>query len=89
MLLKESFLEVYSCKDEKEAEECLNSWISQTLKSSLTPFIELAHKFTEKMQYILNWFRRKISSAISEGFNNKIKRLKRMAYGIKILIISD
>jgi transposase len=25
----------------------------------------------------------KISSAISEGINNKIKRLKRMAYGYK------
>jgi len=28
------------------------------------------------MQYILNWFHKKINSAISEGFNNKIKRLK-------------
>lgn len=35
------------------------------------------------MQYILNWFYKKVSSAISEGFNNKIKRLKRMAYGYK------
>jgi len=35
------------------------------------------------MQYILNWFRKKISSAISEGFDNKIKRLKRMAYGYR------
>ncbi|MBU1153499.1 transposase, partial [bacterium] len=26
---------------------------------------------------------KKISSAISEGINNKIKRLKRMAYGYK------
>jgi hypothetical protein len=35
------------------------------------------------MRYILNWFIKKMSSAISEGFNNKIKRLKRMAYGYK------
>ena len=83
MLLKESFLEVYSCKNEKEGEECLKNWIKQALSSGLTPFIELGHKFTEKMRYILNWFIRKISSAISEGFNNKIKRLKRMAYGYK------
>ena len=33
-----------------------------------------------KIPYILNWFTKKISSAISEGFNCKIKRLKRMAY---------
>ena len=83
MLLKESFLGVYSCRNEEEAKEYLKDWIGQALKSSLTPFIELGRKFTEKMQYILNWFIRRISSAISEGFNNKIKRLKRMAYGYK------
>ncbi|MFH1449433.1 MAG: transposase, partial [bacterium] len=39
--------------------------------------------FRDKLQYIINWFKKKISSAISEGINNKIKRLKRMAYGYK------
>jgi transposase len=51
--------------------------------STLESFVALAESFTRKMQYILNWFKKKISSAISEGFNNKIKRLKRMAYGYK------
>lgn len=83
MLLKESFLEVYSSNDIKQAEECFGNWIKQARSSSLKPFVELSKKFTEKMQYILNWFHKKISSAISEGFNNKIKRLKRMAYGYK------
>ena len=36
-----------------------------------------------KVQYIFNWFTKKISSAISEGSNNKIKRLKRMDYGYR------
>ncbi len=83
MLLKESFLEFYSSNDIKQAEGCLNKWIKQARSSCLKPFVELSYKFKEKMQYILNWFHKKISSAISEGFNNKIKRLKRMAYGYK------
>jgi transposase len=83
MLLKESFLEVYSYKNVEDAKECLEGWIKQAISSYLIPFIELAYRFKEKIQYILNWFIRKISSAISEGFNNKIKRLKRMAYGYK------
>jgi len=83
MLLKESFLEVYSSNDIKQAEEYLKNWIKQARLSCLKPFVELSYKFKEKMQYILNWFHKKISSAISEGFNNKIKRLKRMAYGYK------
>ncbi|MBU1154098.1 transposase, partial [bacterium] len=43
----------------------------------------IAESFRAKLQYIVNWFKKKISSAISEGINNKIKRLKRMAYGYK------
>ena len=83
MLLKESFLEVYSSNNIEQAEECLKNWIKQARSSCLKPFVELSYKFTEKMQYILNWFHKRISSAISEGFNNKIKRLKRMAYGYR------
>jgi transposase len=83
MLLKESFLTVYSCDNETEARTVLSQWIKEAASSTLESFIALAQSFTDKMQYILNWFKRKISSAISEGFNNKIKRLKRMAYGYK------
>jgi transposase len=83
MLLKELFLQVYECKDIIEAEEHLNDWIQQARESSLEAFKELAKSIKEKAQYILNWFNKKTSSAISEGFNNKIKRLKRMAYGYK------
>jgi transposase len=61
----------------------LENWIQEATSSALESFVALAESFTRKMQYILNWFKKKISSAISEGFNNKIKRLKRMAYGYK------
>jgi len=83
MLLKESFLEIYVQPNVEEAEKTLKNWIEQALLSSLTAFQGLAESFTEKMRYILNWFKKRISSSISEGFNNKIKRLKRMAYGYK------
>lgn len=83
LLLKESFMQTYECKDINEAKEHLYQWIDQALFSGLRPFIELSYSILDKMQYILNWFKKKISSAISEGFNNKIKRLKRMAYGYK------
>jgi transposase len=83
MLLKEMFLGVYEAKDIEEAEKCILNWIEEASLSGLEIFRGLAQSFTEKMKYILNWFKRKVSSAISEGFNNKIKRLKRMAYGYK------
>jgi len=83
MLLKESFLAVYDCADEDEALEHLIDWIDQSFESNIEAFEQLALFVLDKGQYILNWFKKRISSAISEGFNNKIKRLKRMAYGYK------
>lgn len=83
MLLKEDFLQVYDFENVGEAEQHLYDWIDQALFSGLEPMFELACSVLYKMQYILNWYKKKISSAISEGFNNKIKRLKRMAYGYR------
>ncbi len=83
MILKEQFLSMYENNTPEKAEEALNDWIDEAKQSSLIPFKELADSFERKKIMIINWFKRKISSAISEGFNNKIKRLKRMAYGYR------
>ncbi len=84
MLLKESFLSIYvQGQPDIDVKEYLLAWLIQAYDSSLKPFRELAAKLYDKLDYILNWFKHKVSSAISEGFNNKIKRLKRMAYGYK------
>lgn len=83
MLLKESFQAIYFQASEIDAQGCLEAWLEQAFASGLQAFVILAESFRDKMSFILNWFKRKISSAISEGFNNKIKRLKRMAYGYR------
>lgn len=83
MLLKESFLRVYDCLSPEEAKDFLIGWIQQAATSTVETFKIIAMSFYDKLQYIVNWFKKRISSAISEGINNKIKRLKRMAYGYK------
>ena len=83
MLLKESFLKLYDSQSPEEAQSYLESWIIEALAGSVETFKLIAASFRDKMRYIINWFRKKISSAISEGINNKIKRLKRMAYGYR------
>ena len=83
MLLKESFVGIYDLKDEDEAIHHIYGWIDEALQSGLPSFIEIAWSLVDKIEYVLNWFRDRRSSAISEGFNNKIKRLKRMAYGYR------
>ena len=42
MLLKESFLSVYSCMDDQEALVCLENWIQEATSSMLESFVALA-----------------------------------------------
>jgi transposase len=83
MLLKEQFLAVYTADNRKDAYTNLRAWIVAAIKSQIPSFVELGYKFFRKRHYVLNYFLCKITSAISEGINNKIKRLKRMAYGYR------
>lgn len=83
MLLKEQFLEIYRADSRKTAQMGLRQWIAAAFASRIPAFIELALKFFRKRHFILNFFLMRVTSAISEGINNKIKRLKRMAYGYK------
>ena len=83
MLLKEQFLSVYDTKDQKTARTNLKEWIVAALKSNIPAFVELGEKFFRKRHFILNYFICNITTAISEGINNKIKRLSRMAYGFR------
>ena len=81
MLLKEQFLTIYT--NPKTARKNLKEWIIAAIKSKISVFPELGYKFFRKRQYLLNYFLCNITTAISEGINNKIKRLSRMAYGYR------
>ena len=81
MLLKEQFLSIYT--DPQTAQRNLKEWIIAAINSKIPVFVELGYKFFRKRHYLLNYFICKITTAISEGINNKIKRLSRMAYGYR------
>ena len=83
MLLKDQFLTIYASADRATAQQNLRQWIVSAISSGLPAFVELGFKFFRKRHFVLNYFVCKITTAISEGINNKIKRLKRMAYGYK------
>ena len=82
-ILKDDFLSIYLSQNPEEAQVKLDVWLIEAESSNLLPFIELAESFRRKSDMIINYFKKKISSAISEGINNKIKRLKRIAYGYR------
>lgn len=83
LLLKEQFLSIYSAGDRSTAWANLKAWIVAALQCGLPSFEELGRKLFRKRHYVLNYFICKITTSVSEGINNKIKRLKRMAYGYR------
>lgn len=83
MLLKDQFLMIYNAPNRASAQKSLREWIIAAIRSKIPAIVEVGLKFFRKRHFILNYFICKITTAISEGINNKIKRLKRMAYGYK------
>lgn len=80
-LLKEDFLEILSIKDRNEAKEHLLKWIDWSKDSGLIPFEKCANTMFNWLSGILNSFETPYTNGFTEGCNNKIKVLKRNAYG--------
>ena len=80
-LLKEDFEQFYLHTDVNAARVFLEDWSQRCRESGLQPFIHLAKRFKRWGHGILAYFQHRITNAVSEGINNKIKVLKRRSYG--------
>lgn len=81
--LKELFHEVLASKSKSEAKELLSRWIAYASSSGINEFEKCAATFTNWFAEILNAFEIPYSNGCIEGFNNKIKVMKRIAYGYR------
>ena len=82
-MLKESFRAWYRGMDRSKAEERLAS-LEKTISNDSPPeFKELLHTLTNWREEILNYFDYPITNGFVEGKNNRIKTIKRMAYGYR------
>ena len=80
---KESFLKILDCEDSEKARLALREWISDAEDSELTQFIKCANTIRNWYNGILNSFDTTYTNGFIEGCNNKIKVLKRNAYGYR------
>jgi transposase len=78
---KEDFLEILDCGDIEAAKQSLNIWINSALDSDIPRFQKCAKTMINWEKGILNSFSSPITNGFTEGCNNKIKVLKRNAYG--------
>lgn len=82
-ILKEELRGLWSKDYREEAEEYLANWVKKAWASGIKPLIKFANKIASHRTGILNYFDIPISTGKVEGINNKIKVLKRQAYGYR------
>jgi len=82
-MLKESFRAWYRETDRSRADERLGLLEERIANDSLAEFKELLHTFTSWRKEILNYFDYRITNGFVEGKNNRIKTIKRVAYGYR------
>ena len=82
-LLKEGFRAWYRGRDRNCAQAELKSLEATIASDSLPEFKELVHTLNNWQEEILNYFDYRITNGFVEGKNNRIKTIKRMAYGYR------
>jgi len=82
-VLKESFRMWYRETDRMRAEERLSLLEERIANNSLAEFKALLRTLANWREEILNYFDYRITNGFVEGKNNRIKTIKRMAYGYR------
>jgi transposase len=81
--LKEDLREVWNQPGKKQAEKVLDEWIRKALSSGISTFKTMAKTLSSYRSGILAYYNFPISTGPLEGTNNKIKTMKRQAYGFR------
>ena len=81
MLLVETFHNTLDRKSIKAFRKSLLTWYLVVRESKLEPFLKLAKLIRRYRKNIEAYIKSRLTTAVAEGLNNKIKVLRRMGYG--------
>jgi Transposase len=81
--LREKLTRIFETEHTKEsARRALRRWMAEVSRSRVNCFDTFLRTFENWMDEITNYFPSRLTSGWVEGFNNKIKVLKRRCYGL-------
>jgi transposase len=80
--LKETLRAVYAADDRASAERALTHFFAAVERSGVRPFESYAKGITPWREEILAYFDNPASNGYAEGVINKVKVIKRRAYGL-------
>lgn len=81
--MKEQLRLFWQKDDFESARSFLEIWIHDALESKIKQLVKVAKTISSYKTCLLNYFKHKITNGMVEGLNNKIKTLKRQAYGFR------
>lgn len=82
-VLKEQLKELWRCRSVWEAFRLWRLWWRSCQQSGLSPLLAFARKLLPYLRGILASAKYPLNTSVLEGMNNKIKVIKRMAYGYR------
>jgi transposase len=81
--MKEQLREFWEKDSIEEAITFLDTWCTDAENSNIKPLKKIAKTLMHHSHGLLNYYFHRISCGLVEGINNKIKTLKRQAYGFR------
>ncbi len=75
--------QIWSQPDKKQASKVLDDWISRAEASGVHHLMKMGRTFSMYRHGILAYYDHPISTGPLEELNNKIKTMKRQAYGFR------
>lgn len=82
-VLKDQLKELWYATSEAEAKQRWQHWLKLALSSGLAPVQQFARRLEGYIEGIIASATYHMSTSVLEGMNNKIKVIKRMAYGYR------
>lgn len=83
--MKEDLRRLWSLPDKNAAQVFLNDWVARARSSEIMMLMKFANTLAAHRTGILAYYDHSISTGPLEGTNNKIKTMKRQAYGFRDL----
>ena len=84
--MKEQLRLFWERDDFEGAMEFLNVWCRDAMRSGIKELAKVAKTLGAYKTGLLNYFKHFIANGVVEGINNKIKTLKRQAYGFRDML---
>jgi transposase len=82
-VLKEDLRALWSYRAPAEAERAWRDWYQRACESGIAALERFAERLALAADYIINHAQFPLHTSLLEGINNKIKVMKRVAYGYR------